>query len=374
MPTVGAPFLRTELETDYATLALVLFVSPMVIGLVIESPLMVLVDRVDRSKRRYVIAAALAVMAASMLVCGAARSAWVFTLAYALYGPASGISCGLAQSALCDANPDDPERAMTRWTLAGAIGDLGAPLLIGACAAAFGWRWAFVAGGAMLLFWAVSMSLREDVASHEAVETEDEEEEGAAPGGFWASVREGFANRALVAWLVGSTLCSLMDETLLAFSVLRIRVLGGSDWDIAATGLALALGGTVSLALVERMLAAGRDPRAMLAVSCVGTVLSFIAWLLLPPGLLSIGAMFVAGAFIAPMYPITKARAFASAPGRGALVGALDNVFMTFDIAAPVLLGLVADRWGVTLALAVLLLQPVIVVVLAARWPRRLKR
>jgi hypothetical protein len=47
------------------------------------------------------------------------------------------------------------------------------------------------------------------------------------------------------------------------------------------------------------------------------------------------------------------------------MVNAVGHIFTPLDVALPLLLGFVADRYGLTVALAVLLLQPLGVVAIA---------
>ena len=80
-------------------------------------------------------------MATSLLSAAAAPSYPVLLAALALYGPGSGLACGLAQSALAAAEPGRWEAVLARWGFAGTLGDLLAPAVLAASVAlGLGWR------------------------------------------------------------------------------------------------------------------------------------------------------------------------------------------------------------------------------------------
>ena len=76
-------------------------------------------------------------------------------------------------------------------------------------------------------------------------------------------------------------------------------------------------------------------------------------------------ALIVLGAAAALHYPLSKARAYAAAPESPGLVNAMAQVFVIIDIAAPLAVGALADARGLSVALASLILQPLVVGILA---------
>src|SRR5262249_30211378 len=135
-PSVGADRLHDEIHASHTVLALVVLVAPQVTAILVEAPLLL---AAERSRRGRALAIALAGMGCAMAACAFAPSVLLFALAYAAYGPASGIACGLAQSSLVEASGDEQERAMAQWTFAGAVGDLLAPAAVWAAGATIGW-------------------------------------------------------------------------------------------------------------------------------------------------------------------------------------------------------------------------------------------
>src|SRR5205823_12674218 len=60
--------------------------------------------------------------------------------------PAAGAFVGLSQATLMDFDPERHEINMARWALAGSLGVVAGPLLLGATVGAgFGWRTTFIA-------------------------------------------------------------------------------------------------------------------------------------------------------------------------------------------------------------------------------------
>ena len=143
VPFVGAPEIQREFGVSYGEAAGGLVFAMTAAATLIEPVIFLLADRYP--KRRFVVGG-LAVLGAASLAAGLAPSYWLLFAALSLYGPASGTGVALAQAALADSRPRDLERALVRWTFAGALGDLATPsaVALGAYLAA-GWRAAFVA-------------------------------------------------------------------------------------------------------------------------------------------------------------------------------------------------------------------------------------
>ena len=72
-------------------------------------------------------------------------------------------------------------------------------------------------------------------------------------------------------------------------------------------------------------------------------------------------ALFVVGVTSAPHHPLSIARAYEELPDHPGTVQAMGQLFVVVDVGAPLLLGAVADRFGLGAAMGCLLLQPVVV-------------
>jgi sugar phosphate permease len=364
---VSAADIRDEFAVAYSGIALMLLVAPLLLSLVVEGPLLLFSDR---WKRERVATACIAAMGICMLVGASASSAWMLALAFGAWGSLSGLACGLCQGVLMDAYPEERERWMTRWTLMGEIGDAATPLLIIGCTSAgMGWRAALAIAGALHLIHALVLSrVRLDAAQNDG-ETDgddaDDDDDEKATGSIWENLRAAVRDRELMLWLGACALCCLLDEILVAFGVLFLRDELNAGVEVQALAfLVAALCGVLGLFLTDRLLHRVNPLHLLVALS-LATAIVFVLWLFvrtIPASVILLGLL---GLFCAPLYPICAARAYAARPGQTGLVAALDQLFAPLPLLAPLLIGFVADRSGIVIALAILLLQPVGVAIAA---------
>ncbi|HEY6723211.1 MAG TPA: MFS transporter [Polyangiaceae bacterium] len=379
VPAAAAFAVREGFESDVTALALAVLVAPQVLSLGVE-PLLVL--WAGRRHRPTVLAVALAGMALALCCAALAPDLASFGLAFALYAPASGVAVGLAEASLMAQRSSERERALTQWMLAGTLGDLAAPLLLWSLAVCgLGWRAAL--GGVGLALCCASLAVfRTRIDTPPAV---------ACPGPSLAantspwrplramasalsaasrSLRAARSHTGLLLWLGAAASCTFMDEVLAVLVGLRVYRVTSEEALVAQSLLAFTLGGACGLVLLERRLrrAPGAAP---LMIACIGSALCFGGWVALgslAPELFGFGPalLFVAGGFTAAHYPLVLARAYAALPHDTTLVAAAAQAFGAIDLAAPLLLGVVADRFGLEAALGALLVQPL--GILGALW------
>lgn len=317
---------------------------PFVFALLVEGPILIACERFPRER---VLGLGLLLMGVSLLGCALAPNLLWFGAAFALYSPASGIACSIAQAALMDADPERREQRMTEWAVAGWIGDLGGPALLWLSdVAGFGYRGAFVAMGVLLAFAAWAFSRRPFSA-----EGEDEDEDELP---LRETLRLLARQRLLFLWLSAVALCSLLDEIVAALIGVRVAPLGTSS--VATSLVAFTLGGIVGLLPMNALLRRMSGVR-VLVLSCLGCAVVYVAWLALPLWT-SVPLLFVLGALTAPHYPLTQAQAYQALPERSTLVAAAGQPFMLVDIVLPLVVGFVADQAGVLWALLLLVAQP----------------
>ena len=356
LPSAGAPELRTALDMGVAVLTFVVFTAPQVFALVVDTPLLVWAERRGRGP---MVALGLFGMGLSLVLSGLARTPLEFGLAFALYHPASGLACSLAQASLMDHDPERREHGMTGWVLAGTLGDLVAPLAI----------WAAVVladtfRGAWLVVGAALIVLAPLLARQNLPHTRLDEDEGEAGGTFRAALR----NRPLLAWLVGVGLCGLLDETLTTFGALWLTERFGSTLAVTAGLTACTAGGVFGLVALNRLLHRF-SARLLLGVACGGSIVLFACWLSSASILESTLWLFLLGIPIAWHYPLAQAQAYRAAEGRSGQVVVLGPLVSALELASPIALGLLADRGGLTLSLVALLAQPFgLLLVLYVAW------
>ena len=169
----------------------------------------------------------------------------------------------------------------------------------------------------------------------------------------------------MILWLFGTALCDLLDEILVVFAALHVRSsLGaGPAWQGVILG-AFIVGGALGLVILERLLAKHSE-RSLLIATSLACAVVYALWLLAPTLWLSAILMIPVGATSAPLYPLAAARAYACCPGRSGLVLAASHLFTPLGLAVPWLLGTVADAAGTHVTLALLVIQPLGLAMLA---------
>ena len=382
VPAVGGFALREGFGSDITSLALAVLVAPQVLSLGVEPALVLWAGRRHRPTA---LAVGLGGMALSLWLGALAPDLLTFGLAFAVYAPASGVTLGLAEASLMDQRSSERERALTQWMLAGTLGDLAAPLLLwGLAALELGWRAALGATGTVLLGVSlVVLRSRIEGPPADASAPPPAEEYGSDEGPRWrplsvlrnalgASRRRLRAARAhpgLLVWLCDTALCTFMDEALAVLVGLRVYRVTSDEVLAAQSLLGFTLGGCCGVLLLERRLR--RAPAGpLLALACVGSALCFGAWVWFDVTTTSAVLLAIAGAFTTAHYPLALARAYAALPEDSTLVAATAQTFGAIDLGAPLVLGLIADRFGIGAALGTLLLQPLGILV-AVWWSAR---
>ncbi|MEO8699045.1 MAG: MFS transporter [Kofleriaceae bacterium] len=355
VPTAGAPDIERTFGLAHSHTALVVFVVPGIVALVIE-PIVFLLS--DRFPRRWFIAGGLAGMAAAALLSAIAPTPEILVVAFSLWFISSGAATALSQATLVDRDPEHRARTLTRWSLCSLVGDLAAPAILAVLAAlGFEWRVAFVIVGIVVGVWAVAVALRPFPPA--AVLAEE-----AAPS-MWQSVRTALGDRVLLLWLFGCALCDMLDEILVVFASLHVRdeLGGGPTWQAVILGASMG-GGALGLVVLERLLTRYSE-RTLLVATGLGCAVAYLAWLAAPTLWLSALLMLPVGAAATALYPLAAALAYARAPGRSGMVLAAGHLFTPLGLALPFAIGLVADAAGTQVALLLLVAQPLGMALLA---------
>jgi MFS family permease len=367
VPSGGAPDIERALGLSHTATAVVLFLVPGVVQLVLDPVWMVLSERLGRS---WLIRGGLVVMAAASLVAAAAPGPVTLAGALSIWGVVTGAATSCTELTLIDRLPDQRARTMARWTLLAMAGDFAAPLLLGALAMIApgpeGWRIAFAIVGALLAVWAALTMVSPLPVAAAAAAAEDRQPP------LWQAAREALRDRVLIAWLFGTALCHLLDEILIVFASIYVRdSLGASPAAQSAMVGGFIAGGALGLVGLDRLLARHGEHRLMIAAGVACAVL-FAGWLAAPSAWLAVVLMVPVGATAAPLYPLASALAYARCPERSSVVMVASHLFAPLTLALPWGLGWVADHAGVPAALALLAAQPIGLVALAAvTAPRR---
>ncbi|HTV17403.1 MAG TPA: MFS transporter [Polyangiaceae bacterium] len=367
---VAAPEVEREQSIEHGGYALLVFALPLLGSALLEAGLALVSDRYPR---RRVIALGLLGLAAALLVCAFASSGALLAIGLGLAGAASGVACSAAQGELvasAGTAAGAGARAMTRWVLLGSIGDVLTPVLVAAMLGAGGsYRGAFVAAAVLALLqagWVLESARRHPTAT--AVSESDSDSDSGTEAGtdpedadalpLLTALREGVRNGELWRWLIAASLCTFLDEIVVAFAALYAeRDLGASPAAAVACVTGVSAGAVIGAWSTDRLLAVAAPDRVLLG-STLATLLALGAVVFAPSLPWLALALVALGASAAPQYALTKAKAYAASPGRPGVVNALAQVFVVVDVVGPLLLGGIADRWGVGMAIACLAVQP----------------
>lgn len=380
IPVLTLPLAREELHFTYAQVGLIFTVSELT-GLLVDPALSAASDHWPKPR---LVLGGMVGLALGFALAGSSPTFGWLLVAFMLIGATNGAVIGLGGLILIDQAPANVLSITTRWVFLATIGDLLGPLLVAATVALQG-SWRLLMGSGAFIWFAFALFLGAQrftkvsvkAAPEEKKEEKKKEEEKEEP--LWriirTNLRKGFQTPYLMRWLLLATIPTLMDEMFLGFAGLFLSDIVGVQPSLISLALsAPVIGGLLSLGLMERFdkLTSSRFPNRLTPVRLLGGAsLVTLAGLLclltartLWPALIG---LFFTGLGAAPWYPIAKAQAYTLLPGRVGTVRALQAVFTPFEIGAPLLIGLVAEQWGIQTGLGLLLAAPILVLLLRPR-------
>ncbi len=350
------PLIRSDLGLSYAQIGLLLGV-PNLVAAFIEPVLGILGDV---WKRWLLIVGGGVLFTLALVLFGLAPSFAVLMIASIVFYPASGAFVSLSQSSLMDHDPSRHEHLMARWTLAGSVGVVAGPLLLGlAVWLGVSWRGAFVAlvPLSLALTLAALVQLR-----HRRKPTEDDEAPQSLRDGVKQAIRA--ARRPdVLRWLVLLAFSDFMLDVLLGFLALYFVDVVKVSPALAGTSVAVwsgvgLLGDALLIPLLERV-----RGLTYLRYSAVVMLVLFPVFLLVP----SYGAKLVLLALMglgnAGWYAILKGQLYSALPGQSGTVMTIDSAFSLVAGATPAVLGWVAQSAGLPVTMWLLLLGPLALII-----------
>ena len=343
---------------------------PLLVGGFLELPLGVLAGQGRR--RRLAILGGGILFVLTLLGMALAHSFVVLLGALIAFYPASGAFVSLTQAEIMDAWPDRQAQVMVRWDLAGSAGAVAGPLLLGAVlASGGGWRVGYlVLAGFAALVW-LGAYLRGPASASASPPTPLEEvppeEAGHQP--WTARAREVAAatrHWETLRWLLLTEVANLLVDVFTGFLALYLVDVAHLSPAVAALAIAIRLGAALAgdAALVVILERAG--DLTVLRVSTIAAALLYPGFLLVPgtgPKLVVLAAL---SAATAPWYPILQARLYGSLPGRSSVAVTLSSAAGLAGGLGPLAVGLAAKGFGLSWALAGLVVVPVLVLLVSA--------
>jgi MFS transporter, FSR family, fosmidomycin resistance protein len=347
------PLIRRDVDLSYAEVGLLLSI-PAYVSTVAEPAIGLLGDT---RLRRAVVAAGGLAFALALVAAALSDSFWPLLAAFVVLFAASGAFVSLSQANLMDLEPEARDRNMARWSVAGGLGAVAGPLAVAAVAGwSGGWRWLFAA------FAVATLSL--------LLVTMHSWPAGLHPQAARPSLRKalaGLRRPTVVRWLVILEFANLMTDVLLGF--LALYFVDEVSASAEAAGLAVAvwtgagLAGGLAIVVLLRRTSGVAYLRASAPL-----VLVLYAGLLTLPGtpakLVLVGAL---GLATAGWYSIPKARLYATLPGQSGAALTLGSLAGVIRAAAPLAIGLAADRYSLGSAMWLLVVAPIGLLVLVPR-------
>lgn len=345
--------IRDDLSLSYSQVGLLITIPTLVANL-LEPAFGILADA---GRRRTLILGGGVCYALGALLVALSPGFPPLMLAFVLLAPASGAFVSLSQGALMDGGPDQHEQNMARWNFAGSVGVVAGPLALGGVILlGGGWRGLFAA-------FAVPAGFLCLIA-------------GRLPRSHWnyASPAEGVAaslraaltairQREIWRWLILLEFSDMMLDILLGYLALYMMDVVGATPQQAAlvvavwSGVGLA-GDYLLIGLLKRV-----RGLAYLRVSAALVLALYPAFLVVPGLWPKAAVLGLLGLLNSGWYPILQGQVYASLPGRSGAALALGNFAGMFGGLIPLVLGLVAERFDLRIAMWLLVAGPVALLV-----------
>jgi MFS transporter, FSR family, fosmidomycin resistance protein len=364
--TKGAalPLIRGDLHLNYAELGLLIAV-PLLVGSLLELPLG-LVAGSGRRRSRLVLAGGL-VLAASLVVVAFAGSFPILLAGLVAFFPASGAFVSLTQAALMDIDPDRHQQRMAAWNLAGSAGAVAGPLLLAAVLTLGGtWRSAYLllAGlaGVALAIAAARGPARAAIAQSAA---EDDDEQSAPVKEALRAVRDGQVAR----WLILLQIIDLLLDVLTGYVGVYLVDVAKLRPAEAAIAVAIRLGGMLLGDALFVPIARRVSGRAAIVATAAAASLLYPAFLLLPAWPAKLGALALLSIVTACWYPVAQAGLYGALPGRSGVAVFWSSAAGLIGAVGPLLVGLLAQQAGLSVALGCLAITPLAVLAVVPRGP-----
>lgn len=345
------PLFRNDLNLSYTQIGLLLSV-PGIIAAFIEPFIGVLGDV---WRRRLLILGGGILFTISLALTSLTTSFLILLISFVLFHPSSGAYVSLSQANLMDADPTRHEQNMARWTLAGSLGVLTGPLLLGLFVyIGLGWR-----GTYALLASLSALSLLVAIRFLPA-------DKSSAPFPSFREVFDGFKaafstlkRREVWRWLLLLEFADLMLDVLFSFLALYfvdVVLVSESQAGIAVT---IWLGmGLITDFLFIPFIDKQKDSINFLRRTAWFEGVAFIAFMLVPGFIPKLILVTLVNLFNTGWYPILQGRLYSNLPGQSASLMAIGAVTTPLGKLLPFLIGLLADQFGLQNAMWVLLLGP----------------
>jgi MFS transporter, FSR family, fosmidomycin resistance protein len=364
---VALPFMRDDLSLTYTQIGLLLSL-PGIIGAFIEPFIGILGDV---WRRRVLIVSGGILFTLSLFMTSASISFSLLLASFILFFPSSGAFVSLSQASLMDSAPSRHEPNMARWTLAGSLGVLSGPLLLGLFVYfGLGWRWTYAALASFSTFCllAAIKYLPPDSVSAPSFPSLH---------GLWNGFRAAFLalqRKEVWRWLLLLEFADLMGDVLFSYLALYFVDVGqatGAQAGVAVT-IWLAMGLVTDFLFIP-FIDRQKDSLRYLRSTAILEIGAFAIFLLVPGFVPKVIAVILVNLLNTGWYPVLQGRLYSSLPGQSASVMAIGSVTAPLAKFFPFLIGFLADQFGLQTAMWILILGPVALMIGLPRSPHSLK-
>lgn len=255
-----------------------------------------------------------------------------------------------AEVALVDVAGGRTEAALARSNLLAAVGDLVGPLLLAASlATGFGWRGAFWAGGALMIAYGLVLATQPLPRPARADDGEERRP--------WRSFVEVARDRRVVVAGLLVALVVAFDDTFVGFAVAFLTTDRGLTPAVATLAAGAGMAGGIAAAAW-----ASRTNRRRLGLRpCAVLLLAGVVLLLAVPNVVAAAAGTAAvGAAVNLARIILRAGYLTLRPGQAGTTSAVAEAVANVGVLTPPAIGLIADRHGLTAAMALYVLIAVV--------------
>ncbi|HAX68795.1 MAG TPA: MFS transporter [Anaerolineales bacterium] len=346
------PLIRDDLNLSYTQIGLLLSL-PGIIAAFVEPFIGILGDV---WRRRLLILGGGVFFTLSLALTSASNSFAILLLSLIIFFPSSGAYVSLSQANLMDSDESRHEQNMARWTFAGSLGVVAGPLLLGLFVhLGLGWR-----GTYALL---ASLSALSMIVAFRFLPADKKN----TPFPSFSEVFDGFKaafnalkRREVWRWLLLLEFADLMLDILFSFLALYfVDVVRVNETQAGIAVTVWLVMGLITDFLFIPYIDKQKDAIQFLRRTAFLNGIAFIAFMLVPGFIPKIALVILVNLFNTGWYPILQGRLYSSLPGQSASLMAIGAVTTPLAKSLPLLIGILADRFGLGNAMWILLLGPI---------------
>ena len=346
------PLIRDDLNLSYTQIGLLLSL-PGIIAAFIEPFIGILGDV---WRRRLLILGGGVFFTLSLALTSASNSFAILLLSLIIFFPSSGAYVSLSQANLMDSDESRHEQNMARWTFAGSLGVVAGPLLLGLFVhLGLGWR-----GTYALL---ASLSALSLIVAFRFLPADKKN----SPFPSFSEVFDGFKaafnalkRREVWRWLLLLEFADLMLDILFSFLALYfVDVVRVNETQAGIAVTVWLVMGLITDFLFIPYIDKQKDAIQFLRRTAFLNGIAFIAFMVVPGFIPKIALVTLVNLFNTGWYPILQGRLYSSLPGQSASLMAIGAVTTPLAKSLPLLIGILADRFGLGNAMWILLLGPI---------------